>query len=74
MKMDKIESFSEAKNMARVAKGFKEAGTYFRNANQAPAMDIGAGYPAEVEQKLEFGKVDQATPVDPWNVARISKL
>lgn len=66
---DGIESFDWSKNMARIAKGWKN-GTYFNNPNVAPAMEVVDGNPKEVEEKLQFGKVETPTPTDSWNERR----
>lgn len=73
---DGIESYDEAKNIARVAAGFKGS-TYFKNPNLAPPMTIaGEGYPAEVDAKLErTGNSDSHPPIqDPWMDRRAKSL
>lgn len=62
-----IESYDEARNLARVAAGFK-GGPLFNSPNTAPPMTAGESYPPEVAKKLSAGAIEQPTPTDPWVV------
>lgn len=60
-----IETFSETRNKARVAQGFK-GGPFLMNPNLAPAMTIEPGWPATVLEKLDAGMIPQSKPIDGW--------
>lgn len=66
---DSIESFDEAKNMARVGTGFK-GNPFFKSPAPVPAMEIGAGWPVEVDEKLKMTKTETPKPTDAWNQRR----
>lgn len=64
---DGIESYDEAKNLARVGAGFKGC-SFFSNPNVAPPVSVGESYPEGVAEKLKAGAIEQPTPTDPWVV------
>jgi hypothetical protein len=67
--MDTIEPFNEQRNKARVNAGLK-GGPFFKNPVEVPARSIVDGYPAEVTEKMQGGKITQGTPIDSWNERR----
>jgi len=60
----------EAANLARLSAAFKEPGNYFEAGNLQPKLTFVEGQPAEVQEKMQFGKVDQPTPIDSWNMRK----
>lgn len=64
---DNIEEFDWARNMSRVAVGWKGS-PYFNNPQPLAAMDIGGDWPEEVLTKLHASKVPEPTPTNPWVV------
>lgn len=63
--MDGIESFSEKKNLARVAAGFKGV-KFFQNLNTLKPSTFVEGDPPEVIAKLNGGPIPMEKPIDPW--------
>lgn len=66
---DGIESFSESRNLARVASGWK-GGPFLAKPNLAPPMYIKQGWPDTTLAKLDAGMVPQPQPIDGWNQRR----
>lgn len=64
-----IEEFSESRNLARVASGWK-GGPFLAKPNLAPPMKIVPGWPSETLAKLDAGMVPQPTPLDGWSMRR----
>lgn len=67
--MDGIESFNEAKNLARVAAGFKGS-EFFTKPRMQADIPFKDGYPETVVKKFEATAIPQGTPTDPWNSRR----
>lgn len=68
--MDSIEHFDEARNLARVAAGFK-GGPFMTALNTAPSMTFSDGYPETVSQKLDaVGGIPQGNIMDTWITRR----
>lgn len=63
--MDGIEKFSESKNLARVASGFK-GGPWYNKPVTVPERTIVEGVQPTVLEKLSADMIKQGTPVDPW--------
>lgn len=63
-----METFNQAKNLARVATGFGD-GPMFKNLNVAPSMTFKDAIEPTVKAKLDAAATPQPTPIDPW-VAR----
>lgn len=64
--MDGIESFNEAKNMARVAAGWKGDAKFFQKFQTYATYPFVEGWPPEVSAKLHATSIPQPTPTDPW--------
>lgn len=62
---NQVEEFNWEKNMSRVSAGFK-GGPFFKDPNIAPAVNVGEGFPKEVEMKMKMSMPEQPTPVDVW--------
>lgn len=69
MAMGEIESFNEAKNLARVFAGFKGS-DWFQKGAMYPKLTFVDGYPPEVPEKFGATMIPQGTPTDPWNMRR----
>lgn len=63
--MDSIESFSESKNLARVAAGFKGS-EYFKAPRLYAEYPFIQGYPKESLEKYQAASIPMSTPTDPW--------
>lgn len=67
--MDGIEHFSAEKNWARVVSGL-HGGNFYQGPVNVPTFKIIDGVPAEVQAKLNYGPIEQPTPIDTWNQRR----
>lgn len=60
----------EKANLARLSAAFKDPDAYFTSGNLQPKMTFVEGNPAQVREKMQFGKVDQPKPIDSWNMRK----
>lgn len=67
--MDKIESFNEAANMAKVKAGLK-GGNWFSNPVKAPARKIVQGWPMETLENVQSMQTPKGSPDAPWAYRR----
>lgn len=66
-----IESFSQARNVARVTAGLKEPGPFYNNLNTPKPMNFEEGMPATEIQKYEGGmKIKMGPIMDVWSERR----
>jgi len=67
---DSIEHFDQARNIARVAAGFKGPSMRFQKQPMQVKRTFVDGTPPEVRAKYEATPIKQGTPTDPWSQRR----
>jgi hypothetical protein len=60
-----VKVFDWSANMARVGAGFK-ANPFFKDPNLAPSVNVGMGYPKEVDEKMQMKMSETPKPLDVW--------
>lgn len=57
--------YNGEKQSAKVLSGF-DRGPFYAKPNVAPAMDFKEGYPASVDEAMDYMKTPPQKPFDPW--------
>jgi len=67
--MKDIEYFSEKRNLARVAAGFKGGDSFKKPRTLGPTSFV--GWPSQTDAKfMDSNMIKQGTPIDVWNERR----